>query len=67
MSPHQVIRDEIVSFSDAVASIEEKIQELTATRDRFALLVQAMEQALLAIPEQLEFDLTDETPEKSVD
>jgi hypothetical protein len=67
MSPHQVIREEIAAASDTVASIEVKIRELTATRDRFALFVDAMEQALLAIPEQLEFDLTNETPEKSVD
>lgn len=62
-SHHEVIRAEIEAGTGAIAELSKKIDELTATRNRFTAFVSAMQEALIRIPEQLELELVvDDTP-----
>jgi hypothetical protein len=67
MTPHQIIREEIEHASKVIAELSQNIEKLTAQRDRIVSFTEAMGLALQSIPEQLEFELADTTPENVVE
>jgi len=56
---HEVIRSEINSAQNALDQINKSIEELCAQRDRLYYFCNAMQEALIRIPEQLELELVD--------
>lgn len=62
MTKHQVIRQEIEHATAAINEFNSNIEKLAAQRDRIAMFVEAMEEAIKLMPEQLEF-VIDDTPQ----
>jgi hypothetical protein len=59
MDYHTIVKQEINAAMETVVLLNQKIDELTAQRFRFAAFVSAMEIALPHIPQQLELKLVD--------
>lgn len=56
---HEVIRAEIQSAQTALDHVNKSIAELSIQRDRLISFCDAMQEALIRIPEQLELQLVD--------
>jgi hypothetical protein len=63
MDHHTIVKQEITAATETVVLLNQKIDELTAQRDRFAAFVSAMEIALPLIPQQLELELVTDPAE----
>lgn len=61
MNHHTIVMQEIEAAMKTVDLVNQKIEELVAQRNRFQVFVDAMKIALPHIPEQLEFELVEDS------